>query len=310
MNLLANITPINLKEEHDKFLKSNSYHPVFKYSWQDKKPKFKITDDKTALIAAVIGEDTATIVASAKKYFLFDNWEYLELAKSIIATKPNSYPKQEISDFVNEFNKAFAYLGLSEYKIEVVDQHGFNFRPSVKTKSLLMSKYANFQFFEAVGETKHELSHIIRFENSEYNGIPSSENYLATEEGLATLMDDKRHTNGPAQFQHAAEYIASYVGLNGSLRDVFDYFVSIGFNKELAWQRAARHKFGFINTKEPGDILKPTIYFANSQKIGELSNEEILRLYVGRISLADLNNHKEYKGKFPIEKLQSFFDLV
>ena len=110
-------------------------------------------------------------------------------------------------------------------------------------------------------------------------------------------------------FQHAAEYVATEIGLNGSLRDVFDYFNEIGFDKELAWQRAIRHKFGFIQTNKPGDIMKPSMYYYNRQKVGQLSDGERLRLMVGKISIEDLDMHNSYKGRFPAEKVIKFFKL-
>lgn len=108
-------------------------------------------------------------------------------------------------------------------------------------------------------------------------------------------------------FQHAAEYGASQIGIMGSLRDIYDYFIQIGFTPHLAWQRAARHKFGFTDTSRPGDFLKPATYFAYEQKVKELDKDELWRLFCGKITIADLRKYPDYAGLIPLEKLKQFY---
>lgn len=310
MNLLKIITPTNLKAERKKFLKDDSYDPIFSYSWQSNKPSIIVKGNKSYLIQSICNQDLALISKYSKIYFNINEFDYLDIANERISNKATSIPVETLDDFVNRFNQAFKDLELNEYKISIVEDEGFNFRPSTKTKEVVMSRHANFQFFDAEGEVRHELVHIIRYENGNYSKINNSKNYLPTEEGLATFMQDTSINGATSEFQHAAEYVASSIGINGSLRDVFNYFISIGFNKDLAWQRASRHKFGFTDTKKPGDILKPAMYFANSQKIKNLTNNEILRLFSGKISLDDLNNYKEYSGIIKEEKLKKFYNLI
>src|SRR5690606_27046430 len=134
--------------------------------------------------------------------------------------------------------------------------------------------------------------------------------FLPTEEGLASYIGDFHATGGEiGYFRHAAEFAASAIGLNGSLREIYDFFVGLGFSKELAWQRGIRHKFGFKNTAKPGDILKPAIYFEFEEKIRKLSEDAIIRLFNGKFSLNDLPLHSEYKGYFEKEKLIEYFGL-
>lgn len=309
MNLITIITPTNLKRERVKFFKNKNYHPVFEYDWQENKPRVKEDNPKSALIRAILDQNLKEIVDYAQIHFEIEDWQYLDLAKSITHKLPGPLLKQTISDFRNEFERSIKFLDLKEYKLKVLESQGFNFRPSPTNKKLYMSKHADFQFFDTEGEIRHELTHIIRSENSKFNKIQNSENYLPTEEGLATLMQDTARNGKTSEFQHAAEYLASHIGLFGSLRDIFNFFLAIGFNENLAWQRAARHKFGFIQTKEPGDILKPAMYFDNSQDIKKLTNQEILKLFVGKIALADLDRYNEYKGRIDKAKLVQFYNL-
>ena len=78
---------------------------------------------------------------------------------------------------------------------------------------------------------------------------------------------------------------------------------------ELSWKRASRHKFGFVDTSLAGDILKPAMYYANSAKIDNLTTNERLRLFVGKINLHQLNEYSEYIGRWPAQTLQDYFKL-
>ena len=206
-----------------------------------------------------------------------------------------------------EFERVFKLFGLYVYSFKTVDKHGFSFRPNCHKKTLEMSKYASFQFFSIESEVKHEITHILRYENGIYNNIPRSDYYLATEEGLATYLQDLVTKDNYSLYQHSAEYMASKVGMNSSLREVYNYFISLGFEPELAWHRSSRHKFGFVDTSKPGDILKPAMYFAQSQNIAKLNQEEILKLFVGKISLKDSEKFDKYYGRFDYNDLKNYF---
>ena len=83
--------------------------------------------------------------------------------------------------------------------------------------------------------------------------------------------------------------------------------MELGFSKELAWQRSVRHKFGFTDTKKPGDIMKPAMYFYHEQKIKALTDDERWRLFMGKIRIEELKDYPEYKGIVPLLKLKEFY---
>lgn len=309
MNLLKLITPTNLGEERERFFADEKYHPVFWYSWQNKETSLPFDNIKTPLIRAILGQDHLEIMRHARVYFEVGNWDLLEVAKLTTSKIPVLEHRPQIEEFVKGFEEAFETLGLSEYSVDVVDGAGFNCRPQYKLKQIHLSKHADFQFFDVEGEVRHELTHIIRHENGNYNKIKKSPNYLPTEEGLATLMHDSGNNGHISEFQHAAEYIASTVGEKGSLRDIYNYFVEVGFNNELAWQRASRHKFGFVDTRAGGDILKPAMYFAHSQKLKKLATKDLIRLFVGKIELSELEGYKKYEGIIDKEIVKDFYKL-
>ena len=309
MNLLKFITPLNLESEKEKFFSSDSYYPIFTYYWQSEEPVYSTSGNKLNLMKAIFDQNVSDIHKYARAQFEIGSWEHIDLAEEILKVKPGRIPSEEHSQIIENFAKAFDFLGLYDYKLSIVDTHGFNFRPLCHKKVLQMSKYANFEYMSVDGEIRHELVHIIRYENGIFNKIPRSDHYLPTEEGLATFMQDKDDKQGASQYQHAAEYMASRVGLSGSLRDIYNHFVRLGFSEELAWQRASRHKFGFVDTKEPGDILKPAMYFANAQRVKTLSDKDLLNLFRGKIGLDDFKSTEVYSGIIEKDRLKKFFKI-
>jgi hypothetical protein len=204
--------------------------------------------------------------------------------------------------------QALTYFGLDDINVVLTDESGFNSRPNHQAKTLVVSKHIHFEYFSVEGGVHHELVHILRYSNGKFNKIKRSQNFLPTEEGLASwCQDNANDDNGAAQ--HAMEYIASAVGLQGSLRDVYDSLCEMGMSKELAWKRACRHKFGFVDTSKPGDILKPAMYFANEEKVAKLSTDEKLRLFVGKIAIPELSDHPIYTGLWSAQKLIEYFKL-
>lgn len=302
-------TPVNLEAEEEKFLSSRTYNPVFHFSWE-KRPILPLDKNKSLrqLKQAILEQDHKLMVRFARKIFqtTFDI-DTRDTAQEIIDNKPEFKRNVVLDDVVAAFRKAMDILDI-DYEVHVVKKRGFYFRPKHLKRVLEVSHTAELQFFTIDGAVKHELTHIIRHLNGKANMLPTALDYLPTEEGLASYMQDYYGERGDASlFQHAAEYNASLVGLNGSLRDIFDYFRSLGFNKKIAWQRAARHKFGFIDTSKPGDIIKPAMYFHHEQKIKALPEERRWILFSAKVSQKFLNRLSEYRGIIPLEKLKLFY---
>lgn len=307
-NLLDLITPTNLESERVKFFASHSYNPIFHYIWQDDNltPSFSIKA-KYPLWDAIRTQHREEIVATASVLFGVRIEEEM-LDQAIEITKGEGIRFEGSADEIKAmFMSVFDSFDI-DYQIRLVDGVGFNIRPDHKNRQLLISKYIHFEYFSMEGEVNHELVHVIRYLNGRHNKIKRRDNFLSTEEGLASWCQD--HTNDDlSQVQHAMEYVGSAVGIGSSLREIYDCFVAMGMSEDLAWKRASRHKFGFVDTQYPGDILKPAIYFANSQKIDALSTNERLRLFVGKINQQDLIEFPEYKGIWDGEKILAHFKL-
>ncbi len=307
-NLLDLITPTNLETERVKFLDSHTYNPTFHYTWQDEdvSPRFSIKA-KYPLWEAIRTQNREEIVATASNLFgVRIEEDVLDRAVEITKGEGDRF-EGSAKEIKAMFVSVFDSFNI-DYQIQIVDIGGFNIRPDHKNRRLLISKDIHFEYFSMEGEVNHELVHVIRSLNGKHNKIKRRDNFLSTEEGLASWCQD--HTNDDlSQVQHAMEYVGSAVGIGSSLRDIYDCFVAMGMSTDLAWKRASRHKFGFVDTEYPGDILKPAIYFANSQTIDALTSNERLRLFVGKINQQDLIEFPEYKGIWAREKIQAHFKL-
>ncbi len=310
-SLVSLITPLNLQEEKEKFLGSRTYNPDFHYLWQDQAIEdlqFK-NPLKHVLYSAVINQEVKNISSAALDLFEVK----IEDETLKLATRSAQVKGEKSTGSADEYAKltraGLDYFGLTDVEVILTDQGGFNARPQHKAKKILVSTHIQFEYFSMEGGVHHELVHCIRYYNGLYNSIEHSLKYLPTEEGLASWCQDNTNSdNGLAQ--HAMEYVATNVGLSGgTLRDIYDTFRDFGASPELAWKRASRHKFGFVDTSVGGDIIKPAMYYANELKVGELSQEYKLRLFVGKISLSELGAYPEYVGRWSVDQITEYFKL-
>ncbi|MFS8131424.1 MAG: hypothetical protein ACMG57_05630 [Candidatus Dojkabacteria bacterium] len=314
MTFLSLFTPTNIEVEREKFFDSSSYNPVFTYKrdLEDFNIYISKHPSKKTFAEALWSGNSETITEAAKKYFVSDiDATILKEASSIVDEGYRLFDisgndSQKLFDGMSEALKFFEI----DYKVVIKDARGFNVRPNHRFETVLISKYAELGLFSLDTSIKHEITHVIRYVNKLHNESLRSKNHLSTEEGLASYIGDYHAEGGfNSKFHHAAEYLATEISLKGSLRDVFNYFVNLKYPKEFSWQRAIRHKFGFINTQEPGDIMKPSMYFYYENKVSKLSGNDILKLFSGKISLDDLNMIDDYSGVIPKDKLVKYFNL-
>ncbi|MEI6690468.1 MAG: hypothetical protein WCL07_01845 [bacterium] len=309
-NIINLITPNNLEEERLKFAASRSYNPIFRYAWQGQRG-YPIFEDpiKQKFWLAIQSQDPKRIVANASKLFDVTISDDLTNKATVIARVAGPVHTGSAEEYKVLLDQALNTFGLSHFMVIIVEESGFNARPQPSKQRILVSHEIHYEFFSLAGGVRHELVHILRHVNGVYNRIKKSQTYLPTEEGLASWCQDNTSIEDRSHQQHAIEYIASSIGLNGSLRDIYNSMLDFGMSKELAWKRASRHKFGFVDTGKSGDILKPAMYFANEEKIDKLTTEEKLRLFVGKISLDELKDHPQYVGKWGEETLTGYFNL-
>ena len=309
MSYLSLITPTNIAEEREKFFSSTTYSPQLEYKWDNVHiQKYKKDPALLELTDALISGDNNQITSAAELYF---NIKFLDddilKAKEFVKVVPD---KIHITpeEYAELANKKFTEFEVG-YKAKVVDKHGFQGRPNHKTKMLSLSKYLNPDFLTVDGLVNHELVHIIRAVNGEHNGIEVQQGYLATEEGLASFIQDKQLKETTASvFQHALEYLAAYIARDCGFREVYDFLIAHGSSPDNAWLRGIRQKFGIRDTAKPGSLMKSAMCFYHELKVSTLRQDELTRLFIGKIEQTNLANFPTYNGKIPIDKIHELLN--
>ncbi len=302
------ITPTNLAEEKERFFASRDYSPQLEYNWDDQTIGNFLNDTPRGgqLAEALLSQDGNAITAAAAEFFdVRFRPEDVALAEDLVKQVPVS-ADGTAEEYAELMRQKLANFGI-DYEVRVVDEHGFQGRPNHKKRVLKLSKYLHLQFLTLDGITNHELVHIIRAVNGEYNGIPVSEDYLPTEEGLACLVQDEflvRPTT--SAFQHALEYLAARLSRTAGFREIYDFLISHGCDAENAWLRGIRQKFGLRDTAQPGGLARSGMNFYHENLLKDLSEDELLRLFVGKISLAELGRYPKYTGEIAEDKMEEF----
>ncbi len=312
VKLISFLTPTNLEAEKEKFFASDEYNPQFEYDWdeQDIQAWLRSKPEYRPFVEAVLDQNYEKIVAEGEILFSTTvDEQTLSVAKQLTEHPPTRLETPPVEEIISAFEEAMQWLGI-DYTMEVTDRGGFNFRPDHRNRKILMSSQVHLHYYTVDGEVRHELLHVIRNINSLHNNIPFSTSYLPTEEGLASYFQDYvGETTSSDAFQHAAEYLQTEHALNNSLRSCVNFWESLGFTRDLAWQRSIRHKYGFKDTSVLGDNMKPSMYFFWEQKIRQQTDNVKLRLLSGKIRLDEVSQFKEYSGEIEKDKLVTFYQL-
>ncbi|HSE29202.1 MAG TPA: hypothetical protein VLA77_01290 [Candidatus Saccharimonadales bacterium] len=305
MTYLNAITPINISEEKHKFFNNSNYQPQLEYNWDEKSIEGykRVSPLFSDLVDAMVAQDVPQIHIYSREYFDVDfRPQDLEFAANLIRRIPEA-SNGTADELAKIFQSKLDALNI-DYKVEVVDKHGFQCRPNHPAKKVEISKYLHLQFLSTEGVASHELVHVIRAVNGDHNGIAIQHDYLPTEEGLSCLIQDELLKEPSASsFQHALEFLAADLSSKASFKEVFDFLVSMGADEESAWLRGIRQKFGVKDTSKPGSLMKSGMYFYHERLLSELSKQELARLFVGKIPQHHLSNYPKYSGVVPEEKI-------
>jgi len=309
MNYLKLTTPLNIAEEKERFFNSDTYEPQFIYNWDPiKLEALSETDPELVpLRDALLSQDSLAIMKAGSDFFdVIFRPEDIELARQLVRHKPEE-SKGGAQEIDTAMTAKLAALGIN-YKVEIVDRHGFKCRPDHRAKILRISAHLHLQFPSAESVANHELVHIIRAVNGTYNGIGRHPKHLPTEEGLACLVQDKMFSkNSGSAFLHALEYLAADVARQAGLRAAYNFLRDYGCSDENAWSRGIRYKFGLIDTSRPGGLLNSAMYFYHAQLLKALDQDDLLRLFVGKIRQDQLHEHPEYTGVVSAENIKQLW---
>lgn len=307
MDYLKLITPLNIAEEKDCFFNSKTYEPQFVYGWDKAKLETVARSEPhlAPLCNALFTQDPQAFAAASRNLFdVVFRPEDLALAQRFTRHTPKleTAGVQELAEILA---LKLTRLGI-DYRVEIVNKHGFKCRPDHRAKVIRLSSYLRLQFPSAESVANHELVHVIRAINGTHNSIPKQSGYLPTEEGLACLVQDRLFVaeDVGSVFLHALEYLAANVSQQAGLRAVYNFLRDHGCNAENAWTRGIRCKFGLTDASRRGGLLKSAMYFYHAQLLRGLDEETLLRLFVGKIRQDQLADYPQYTGKVSAENIK------
>ena len=320
---LSLFTPLNLQEEKEKVLADASHTPRFTYKQRD----FSIDEyrkelesflqepqDEDQRISDLVHERVRELMLWLDMHQAKDNAAFthassllygtpiprvLQAAKKDIDEADAKTPAERTltaQDIRPRFEKALADMGLSW---PVVITGGLVGRMHlIKGKELRINKNARFNDLDVEKLIVHEIrTHAKRYVNGlqQDNRIFAigTAHFLETEEGLATLNEEKANVLTPRVKKNlAARAVAVDMALRKPFNDVYRY-LALKVPKEKAFEIALNVKRGLPDQSRPGAFTKAAIYYSGYQKVKTLGEEDARYLYVGKVSINHLPLIKE-----------------
>lgn len=322
LDIIKNITPVNLNQENEKFLelfhKNCEYNPQYIYEVNNKIDKIYNKIAEMTFADSIIGR----IYSSYKDYIL----NSIKLMNSI--NNVESFTSKSISLFGKPdkdlINKAFKILKddrtaivdtcsfdanflydtfikeLEKYrfkwKVELIDTMSSKVAVDAVSKTIYINACVKFSETDIKRLLVHEIgTHVVRAENGSQqpylifeNGFPNS---IETEEGLATYNESKANLLDIRTLKiYAGRVLAVDWCLNNSFYNVF-FELSKYFEEKEALRIVSRIKRGLTDTSCNGGFTKDFVYLNGYYKIKKYINKdnEIL-LYTGAIGIDDIDN--------------------
>jgi len=318
----ADLRPVNVDEEREKFFKNKDYNPQFVYTEphydlniiRDKlralEPSDDIvgkilkgiiltylhhidlienrgTDNFSAISRQIHGEPDARLVKKAKKLL------YLK-----IKPETKEYSTDEI---IKKLRVAFVKYGFHwtiEERYMVASA-----AVELETKKLLVKKNTSFSSSFLRRIIVHEIgTHVMRSENGlnqPYKffarGLPG---YLMTEEGLAVFNEEQHDClNNFVLKVYAGRVLSIHSALTNSFADTYSLLRKY-FTMKTAWRLTLRAKRGLKDTTQPGAFTKDIAYLKGYVKVKKFveNQGDINRLYYGKIGLQHLNLIEQIPG--------------
>ena len=334
LHLLAKLKPINLDEEYRSFIKNPDYSPHFRYKEIDTKldslkkelkkiphnvdhPLMPLYDNKSgelynkiSLLQVVGHKDIMEF--SEKIYGTADENLYSSAINFIKATPllKDTSKVLKIDEVMKRINQYLAEKKLSRWKIKILDEATAGMQIT-SNNTILIYKKAKISTNRLKALIAHEIeTHIFRMENGRLQQYKlfqqGTAGYLATEEGLSIYNQNKLNLSlGEKFFTPALNTIAIYLGKKMPFVELYHHLLKIyAIDKDRAWRICLRVKRGLGDTSEPAVFTKDVVYFTGHRLIEQLIKDkginELKKLYVGKISIADLKYITDFR-QWPIK---------
>ena len=320
--LLKIITPTNIKEEKQKFIKEKwKYIPQFTYNelkfdieellkeledveipdiplsglYERKKKEVK---NKILFIKAFEKQDTSSMTEYSEKIFgkiIPENFDY---AKNIIEERYLIKEEEELLHFddIKDYLKKFNHI----YNIKTrLSEWDGTARFVMKWDQLILRKWATVGKRELRSIVAHEIEgHYLRKVNGKLSDLSifsrGTWGYIETEEGIAIYNQTRFITKYDRKFYSIFEryYFVQYALKHSYRRLIKELALYYNDDYERVFTYMLRLKRWFIDPSKQGVFMKDVVYtngyLAVSRYIDQ--GEDLKNLYIGKITIDDLKD--------------------
>ncbi len=334
------LTPLNLREEKEKFLNSKSYNPQFIYpalplielqNYINKLKKINIEGNtiedsiyhkkiKYLILRLELllnrGKDKYTDIS--KNIFQCD-FSKIKEAEKDIKLKATFQAHDNLSALETAL-KINQYLldnyGITDWKTEVSPRTDFYVKVLANQKTILISETTNWDFCDFDNTCAHEIDgHVLRAINMTKQTNKLFQQplpfYIKTEEGLASFLGDFFSTTSEVSLKHhAVKYLAGKIAVTSSFRQVYEFFCSHGFTQNLAYQRTFRLKRGLSKTQNGGLYAREAVYYEGMLEVKEYLEKDgdIKKLFAAKADIGDLDIIPIPKNLILPKRLKKYYD--
>lgn len=283
MGKIAQLIPINLVEEKDKFFNSKDYNPQFSYS-----------SSIDVSFLNQYGQPTQKIEAFVQK--MLQKYGPPDFSKN-----GKVLTQFEIEEKINSLLSSLELPNLSFFY-----SNQFSARIMLSKKGLHIRTPISLDSNDIQQILDHEIqTHYLRRINHSHqiwkDHYPKNFiNSRITEEGLALL---NTYQSNPQPFtKQFLTTAGECVAQKKSFRTVFDFFKQYNIEDQIAWNLTMKLKRGLTDTSLPGGLAKSHIYLEGAVKVSKWiieNHNKINLLFAGKLSLDDIaeinNNSLRYQ---------------
>lgn len=273
---INDFTPLNLREEKNKFFNDFWYNPQFVYKDE-------------------INKESLTLWGIPKENYYQHALEELKL-------HPKGIPhgtivtEADVVSIIENYNIRFGF----DPKIEVTFSDMFPVRCSVTLSHIRFGLPLTYTNETLQDLCRHEIeTHILRILNNNKqpwaHEPPNELLFRRTEEGLANIHTHLFRSD-KIIYKTYRTYVATYLAQQHSFSEVFHILEEMGVQQHLAWLLTLRTKRGLTDTAQKGGVTKDICYFEGVVDtwnwIHNLHNDPH-DLYLGRIDISQVTERKK-----------------
>lgn len=332
IKLLGHLRPMNLREEHAKFLLDHSYNPQFEYKKLNFNPNSLYTrlkridfpetaigtlwkkkaDEIIRKIQLLEARGTTDFTERSIALYGKPDEKLFQLALEEARSMPKEFPPAgkilTSKEAKKVFEKAIKEYGLKGWRVKVKEDLVSD-AIAGKENTILIREGATFSEDRLMGTIAHEVeTHAFTAMNGALQPYKIFQrglaDYLMTEEGLAVYNQERTESSDTIKkYWPASSVIGIVEAMKGSFVDVYHKVLGLGFGSERAWRVALKAKRGMVDTSKPGAFTKDAIYFKGHKMIQAFveNGGDLKDLYYGKTNLEDRETIKKVKGlKAPI----------